>query len=89
LAGKLTFFLDVMLEDLSTIEIQHQDFVNGLINFQKRQFLYKAINQIQGYQSIPYNLQPVHQVALFLSQFVTKEADELKELSNKCEPPTK
>jgi hypothetical protein len=78
--------LDVMLEDVATIELQHQDYLNGLVNFQKRQFLYRAITQIQGYQVIPYNLQPVHQIALFLYQFVVKRDEELKELSQKCEP---
>ena len=76
----------MLLEDVATIEIQHQDYVNGLINFQKRQFLYRAIAQIQSYQSIPYNLQPVQQIALFLNQFATKDEEELKELSLKCEP---
>ena len=79
-------FLDVLLEDLLIIEEQHPDHISGLINFQKRQLLFRAINQIQGYQQIPYNLQPVHQIASIMNLFVVISEEELRELSLICDP---
>jgi len=79
-------FGDVILKDLLAIEDTHPDHINNLVNFQKRQLLYRAITGIQGYQQRPFNLQPVHQIATFLSNFPIKEEKELYELSYKCEP---
>jgi len=78
-------FLDVMLSDILTTEDQNPDIISGLINFHKRQLLYRSITAVQGYQQIPYNLQPVHQIAVFLYNFVEKSEEELKDLSYKCE----
>lgn len=77
---------DVILKDVLTIEEQHPDTVNGLINFQKRQHLFRAITTLQGYQQRPFNLQPVHQIATFLNNFPRKDEKELYELSHKLEP---
>eukprot|EP01114_Cavostelium_apophysatum_P000982 TRINITY_DN10849_c0_g1_i1.p1 TRINITY_DN10849_c0_g1~~TRINITY_DN10849_c0_g1_i1.p1 ORF type:complete len:988 (-),score=251.34 TRINITY_DN10849_c0_g1_i1:62-3025(-) len=79
-------FLEVVLKDVLVIEDQNPDFINGLINFQKRQLLYRANESLQGYQQRPYNLQPVHQIETILTGFPRREEKELMELSFRCEP---
>jgi len=78
-------YIEVTLKDILSIEEQ-PDYMNNLINFQKRQHLYKAITTLQNYQQRPYNLQPVHQIATFLNNFSRKDERDLAELSAKLEP---
>jgi len=79
-------YLDIILKDVLAIEEQNPDRINGLINFEKRQLLFRSITAIQGYQQRPYNLQPVHQIESFLTKFPKKDEIGLYELSLKCEP---
>eukprot|EP01111_Echinosteliopsis_oligospora_P010061 TRINITY_DN3066_c0_g1_i2.p1 TRINITY_DN3066_c0_g1~~TRINITY_DN3066_c0_g1_i2.p1 ORF type:complete len:592 (+),score=144.09 TRINITY_DN3066_c0_g1_i2:1781-3556(+) len=58
--------LGVHLRDIAFIEDCNPDKINGLINFEKRQRLWKAINSFTIYQPIPYIFYRVHQVVVFL-----------------------
>jgi hypothetical protein len=40
--------------------------MEGLINFEKRQQLYRVITAFLSYQPIPYNYHKVHQIMVFL-----------------------
>lgn len=83
--GLLNIFSEVVLKDIVVIEESNADTVNGLINFQKRQLLFRAITSIQNYQQRPYNLQPVHQIESLLALSERKGEAELMEMSYKCE----
>ncbi|EGG18415.1 Ras guanine nucleotide exchange factor [Cavenderia fasciculata] len=67
-------YLGVHLTDLTFME-ENPDLINmevapnkkvNLINFTKRTLVFKVISQIQQYQQLSYNLQPVHQIQEFL-----------------------
>jgi hypothetical protein len=62
-------YLNAFLNEILEIEMKYPDQIGNLINFQKRQFLFKSIVKFQQYQQKPYNLQPVHQIATFLNNF--------------------
>jgi len=79
-------FLDVVLKDVQTLEEQYPDKIGNLVNFQKRQHLFRSITALQNYQQRPYNLQPVHQIEVFLNDFPRKDDKEMMEWSFKCEP---
>ena len=42
------------------------DKISGLINFEKRQQLWRVISAFLSYQPIPYNYHKVHQIMVFL-----------------------
>ncbi|KAH3767267.1 Ras guanine nucleotide exchange factor [Pelomyxa schiedti] len=52
-------YIGIYLIDLTFIEEGNPDTVDGLINFEKRKLIYKAIDVVQQYQEVGYNLSPV------------------------------
>lgn len=86
-------YLGVYLTDLTfmdenpdniTVETSHG--CVSLINFAKRKMVYNVISLIQQYQQKSYNLQPVHQIAQFLTKLPAMDEQELYLLSLKREP---
>ncbi len=79
-------YIDALLNDILATEDQNPDFINGLINFQKRQLLFQHITKLQSYQQRPYNFQAISQIAAFLQRSVPNISEaELMQLSLKCE----
>jgi len=76
-----TPYLGFHLQTLADIEEQNPDNLQGLINFDKRSLVAKVIKELQTYQQA-YNLQPVHQIAVFLNKFETRTEEELAIISN-------
>lgn len=72
-----------MLNDILEIEDREPDLINGLINFNKRRFLLKEIQNLQEYQQRPYNLQPIDQILVLLRDLPprTKNEKELESIS--------
>ncbi|KAJ3442232.1 ras guanine nucleotide exchange factor i-related [Anaeramoeba flamelloides] len=79
-------YLGVYLTDLTFIEDGNPNKINGLINFSKRQLVYTVIEENQRYQSKPYSLQPVHQIATRLEKLQVTDHQELYKKSLKREP---
>ncbi|KAH3756128.1 Ras guanine nucleotide exchange factor [Pelomyxa schiedti] len=52
-------YIGTYLIDLTFIEEGNPDTVDGLINFEKRKLIFKAIDVVQQYQEVGYNLSPV------------------------------
>lgn len=58
--------IGVHLRDISFTEDCNPDEMQGLINFEKRQQLWRVISAYLSYQPIPYNYHKVHQIMVFL-----------------------
>jgi len=62
-------FMGLHLRDLEFLEEASEDKVDGLINFRKRKCMWKIVNDVLQYQSIPFNFHHVHQIATLLLTF--------------------
>ena len=70
------------MTDLTFIEDGNPDFLkssNKLINFSKRMKTADVIREIQQYQSVPYNLNPVQEIQSFID-YNLKESRDVKDL---------
>jgi son of sevenless-like protein len=79
------------LTDLTFIEDGNPDFLkssNQLINFSKRMKTADVIREIQQYQSVPYNLNPVQEIQTFIDVNLkdSKDVKDLYEQSLSLEP---
>ena len=81
-------YLGVYLTDLTFIEDGNQNFIDGLINFKKRQMIYNIIADVQLYQQDKYNIPPNPAILSFLSKLESKSEIELYKLSLVREPRT-
>lgn len=79
-------YLGVYLTDLTFIEDGNQNFLDGLINFKKRQMVYKIIADIQLYQQDKYDISPNPNILSFLSKLDFKDENDLYKLSLIREP---
>lgn len=76
------FYLGLYLTDLTFIEDGNPDFLkssNKLINFSKRMKTADVIREIQQYQNVPYNLNPVQEIQMFID-YNLKESKDVKDL---------
>ncbi|KYR01769.1 Ras guanine nucleotide exchange factor [Tieghemostelium lacteum] len=76
-------WITVVQEEIATIEKDQPSLMNNLINFVKRQDLYKIVSNVEEYQLRPYNLQPVHQISTFINKLPKVSDSELTELATK------
>jgi len=60
-------YLGVYLMDLTFVEDGNPDSRENLINWEKRKLYFNIINQIQKFQSTPYNLKPVESIQKFFA----------------------
>lgn len=58
--------IGIHLRDISFTEDCSSDKIDGLINWEKRQQLWRVISAFLSYQPIPYNYHKVHQIMIFL-----------------------
>ncbi|GAO45812.1 ras GEF [Saitoella complicata NRRL Y-17804] len=84
-------FLGVYLTDLTFIEDGNPNMLKKsehLINFSKRSKTAEVIREIQQYQSVPYSLQPVPELQVFISSNLRESRDvtEMYDLSLNMEP---
>ncbi|GBB90672.1 hypothetical protein RclHR1_01770020 [Rhizophagus clarus] len=84
-------FFGLYLTDLTFIEDGNPDFLkssNKLINFSKRMKTADVIREIQQYQSVPYNLNPVKEIQMFINCHLkdSKDVKDLYEQSLSLEP---
>jgi hypothetical protein len=78
-------FRGTYLTDITFIEDGNPDWINGLINYRKRELVYSVIREIQQYQQQSYTYEIVN-IAHFLTEFPTNEEESLYELSLQLEP---
>jgi len=74
-------YLGVYLTDLTFIEDGNKDFLNGLINFRKRQLVYGIISEVQLYQQTHYDIVPDMNILQFLNALPFKPEEELFKVS--------
>merc|ERR1712137_1127881 len=78
-------FLGTYLTDITFIEDGNPDFVQGLINYRKRELVYSVIREIQQYQQKSYTDDFVN-IAHFLTELASNDEEKLYELSLIREP---
>ena len=74
------------LKDLIFIEDGNPDTIDGLINFSKRQLLYKVIEEMQQYQLKPYDIKQDLSIAPFVQTIFKYDENHLYKLSLEREP---
>lgn len=90
-------FLGVYLTDLTFSDDGNPDFVNGLINFSKREQIYTVIQELLQYQNTPYisvtypngqqvKFEYVDHIAAFLKELPQNNDNDLYKLSTTVEP---
>lgn len=79
-------FLGTYLTDITFIEDGNPDYINGLINYRKRELVYTVIREIQQYQQMAYTFEYIDNIASFLTELPNNEEDVLYDLSLQREP---
>lgn len=74
------------LTDITFIEDGNQDYLQGLINYRKREMVYSVIREIQQYQQKAYNFEIVEGIAHYLTELPNNDEDVLYNLSVEREP---
>ena len=82
-------YVGIYLTDLVFIDDGNPNFYEGLINFKKREMIYKVIEEIQQYQQTSYNLPVEETIMAYLSNLEVVEEEELWEISMAREPKGK
>jgi len=78
-------FLGTYLTDITFIEDGNPDYVQGLINYRKRELVYSVIREIQQYQQQSYTYGIVN-IAHFLTELPSNDENYLYDLSLQREP---
>eukprot|EP00012_Vannella_robusta_P006367 CAMPEP_0206209152 /NCGR_PEP_ID=MMETSP0166-20121206/16732_1 /ASSEMBLY_ACC=CAM_ASM_000260 /TAXON_ID=95228 /ORGANISM="Vannella robusta, Strain DIVA3 518/3/11/1/6" /LENGTH=185 /DNA_ID=CAMNT_0053630481 /DNA_START=540 /DNA_END=1097 /DNA_ORIENTATION=- len=78
-------FLGTYLTDITFIEDGNPDWIQGLINYRKRELVYSVIREIQQYQQQSYTDDFVN-IAHFLTELASNDEEKLYELSLIREP---
>src|SRR4051812_24957846 len=84
--ARLTSYLGTALADLTFIEDGNPDYVDGLINFTKRQLLSGVIMKMQTYQQQKYNLHVVDPLRSYLLSYPLLPLEQCYILSLAREP---
>ncbi|XP_049850693.1 son of sevenless homolog [Schistocerca gregaria] len=79
-------YLGMYLTDLMFIEEGNRDYLNGLINWNKRHQISETIRAIKQYQQQPYRFQSVPPLREMLMSIHTLSEDELYQISEWLEP---
>ncbi|KAJ5075793.1 ras guanine nucleotide exchange factor i-related [Anaeramoeba ignava] len=79
-------YLGVYLTDITFIEDGNPDKIDNLINFYKRVLVSKVIINLQQYQQMGYNFQPVHQIQILFQKFQKWDDAEIYKKSLLIEP---
>lgn len=78
-------FLGTYLTQITFMEDGNPDYINGLINYRKREMVFGVIREIQQYQQQSYNDEIVN-VAHFLTELASNDENALYDLSLLREP---
>lgn len=78
-------FLGTYLTDITFIEDGNPDYIQGLINYRKREMVFRVIREIQQYQQQAYTYDFVN-IAYFLTELPSNNEEALYELSQIREP---
>mmetsp|Transcript_6017 Transcript_6017/g.9086 ORF Transcript_6017/g.9086 Transcript_6017/m.9086 type:complete len:537 (-) Transcript_6017:66-1676(-) len=78
-------FLGTYLTDITFIEDGNPDYIQGLINYRKRELVFSVIREIQQYQQQSYTDDFVN-IAHFLTELASNDEEKLYELSLIREP---
>jgi len=76
----------ICLQDLVFLDDGNSDMIEGLINFRKREMIYKVIDDILQFQSLPYNIQVEPTIFSLLRDPFFREESELWNVSLEREP---
>ncbi|GAM17522.1 hypothetical protein SAMD00019534_006970 [Acytostelium subglobosum LB1] len=79
-------YLPVILSDLTFMEDGNPDMIGNLINFQKRELIYRAISEVQTTQQVKYDFPIVEPIHTLLLELPSSSSDELYQLSLMREP---
>jgi len=78
-------YIGVYLQDLTFINDGNPNSIEGLINFRKRELIYRVIEEFQQYQQVSYSLTVKQKFAEFASSMLKYSEEELFEFSAKAE----
>ena len=81
----MTIFRGTYLTDITFIEDGNPDYVQGLINYRKREMVFSVIREIQQYQQQCYTYDIVN-IAYFLTELASNNEEHLYDLSLIREP---
>eukprot|EP01094_Clydonella_sp_ATCC50884_P017106 TRINITY_DN2918_c2_g1_i2.p1 TRINITY_DN2918_c2_g1~~TRINITY_DN2918_c2_g1_i2.p1 ORF type:complete len:635 (+),score=177.57 TRINITY_DN2918_c2_g1_i2:134-1906(+) len=81
-------FLGAHYQELIQIDSSFPDFVEDMINFEKRKLQFEAVDEVLRYANVGYSFLPVHQIQTFLQNFDIPFADDeaMYRQSQKIEP---
>lgn len=79
-------FVGIFLSDVTFTEEGNKEFVNGLVNFQKRSLISDIISQALAHQSNPFPFQPNESLIAFLQNQPEIDSNQLYSLSLVAEP---
>ncbi len=74
------------MQDLVFLDDGNSDMIEGLINFRKREMIYKVIDDILQFQSLAYNIQVEPTIFSLLRDPFFREESELWNVSLEREP---
>jgi len=74
------------LTDITFIEDGNADYIDGLINYRKREMVYGVIRDIQQYQQQSYTFPMVDGIAHYLTELPSNDEETLYSLSLLREP---
>ena len=78
-------YIGVFLSDLTMLD-ENQNYVNGLINFEKRRQIYKTIRTVELFQQNQYRLYEVAAITTFVVNLKEEKEDVLYQKSLNIEP---
>ena len=81
----LHWYRGTYLTDLTFIEDGNPDYIQGLVNYRKRELVYSVIREIQQYQQASYTFELVN-IAHFLTELPSNDENSLYDLSLLREP---
>lgn len=79
-------YLGVYTSDLTFLDDGNPNFINNLVNFEKRRLVYSIISDLITYQDKPYNFMPFPELKSLLLNIESIPDKELYEYSLKREP---
>ncbi|EGG22376.1 Ras guanine nucleotide exchange factor [Cavenderia fasciculata] len=79
-------YLPIILSDLTFMEDGNPDTISHMINFQKRELIYRVISEVQATQQVKYDFPTVEPIHTLLIELPSSSSEELYQLSIQREP---
>lgn len=79
-------YVGIYLQDLTFINDGNPNTIEGLINFRKRELIYRVIEEFQQYQQVSYTIPLDLNLKTYFASMLKTSEDKLFELSYQAEP---